>query len=67
MSEKPKGCWKFSRGSLTAHYIVNDKAICGSGRVYEPAIIRLLTEKEMCEKCKAKLAKLEGSGTKCPC
>jgi hypothetical protein len=55
------GEWKFNRGSLKAHYIVEGKAVCGSGSKYEPACIDI-EDKYKCSKCKAKLR--EGSGTK---
>lgn len=56
------GEWTFNRGSLKAHYIVDGKAVCGSGSKYEPACPGLLlTDKFKCLKCLAKVK--EGSGT----
>lgn len=57
MSES-KGEWRFNRGSLKAHYIVEGKAVCGSGSKYEPSVPDLHFEKYKCQKCKVKLAML---------
>jgi hypothetical protein len=63
------GEWKFNRGSLKAHYIVDGKAVCGSGSKYEPATPNItIVERYKCVKCLASImveAKLkEGNGTK---
>lgn len=48
------GEWMFNRGSLKAHYIVEGKAVCGSGSKYEPACIDI-EDRYKCAKCKVKL------------
>ena len=56
--------WMFTRGTLKAHYVEDGKAICGSGKDFEPVALKVsadgvidegLLERFKCRKCVHKL------------
>ena len=52
--------WLFGRGTLKAHWVVDEKSVCGSGKHFEKSDYPILNLKTFqCKKC---LRILKGSG-----
>jgi hypothetical protein len=43
--------WLFGRGTLKAHWVVEGKSVCGSGKQFESRATSVSIERYKCKKC----------------